>query len=72
MNPESTDAEAAGLKLALDDRGDQEAGDDEEHVDSHEPAVDPRYQVKVKHDHQENSHGAQAIDVGAVSKGRCV
>ena len=50
--------------LAEQQRGDQEAGDDEEHVDTDEPPAE-RADVGVEQHHQHHGDGPQALDVGA-------
>ena len=47
---EREDRESTGVYIPYDDTGDQEARDDEEHVDSDEPSREPRNScVKQKH-----------------------
>jgi hypothetical protein len=58
-------AEARALEAGQDDRGDQEARDDEEDVDADEAALDPLRERVVPQD-REHRHGAQPVDVRAV------
>ena len=52
------------LDLAPEQPGDQEARDDEEHVDADVPATDTGH-VGVKQDNGHHRDGAQALDVRA-------
>src|SRR5690606_25118080 len=57
--------EAARVDLALDDRRDQEARDDEEDVDADEAAGE-RAEVEVVEEDREDGDGAKPIYIGAV------
>ena len=59
-----SDSGAGAGDLAEQQRGDQEAGDDEEHVDADEAAAE-RADVGVEQHHQRDGDGPQALDVGA-------
>jgi hypothetical protein len=64
---ERDEAEISALKAFQDDRGDQEAGDDEENVDADEAAFDMGGKG-VKPHHEQNGHRPQAVDVGAIGR----
>jgi hypothetical protein len=64
---EGQEGEAAGLQVAQDDRGDQIAGDDEEHVDADEAAAEQRKAGMEEQDRQDGDR-PQSVDVGAVAE----
>ena len=66
---EMTDRETAVCHLAMDDSGDQEAGDDEEDIDADEAAGNLPEAVMVEDD-GEDSHGAQTVHIRAVAEFR--
>ena len=61
--------EAPGQQLAGDLMRDQEAGDDEEHVDADKAAAEA-WNVSVKADHREDRDGPHAVDIGEPPPGR--
>ena len=62
---EAAVVEAGGVHAAVDDRADQEAGDDEEYVHADEAAPHP-HRKGVEAEHRQHRHRAQAVDVGTV------
>jgi hypothetical protein len=62
---EARQGEAAGLEVLEDDPGDEEAGDDEEHVDAGE-AAGHRAGEGVVAQHRQHRDGAQAVYVRTV------
>src|SRR3712207_9284325 len=62
-------SEAAGFDVVQDDRGDEIAGDDEEHVDTDEAAAEDG-ETGVEQQDREDGDGPEAVDVGAVTGGR--
>ncbi len=64
---EAEDREAAFRGLGIDRLGDQEAGDDEEHVDADEAAGQP-VRAEMEQHHAEHGDGAQSVDMGAVAE----
>ncbi len=59
---EGQEREGAGVEFARDDRGDQVAGNDEEYVDTDEPAGEEA-ELGMKKDDGSNGDGAQPIDI---------
>ena len=63
---EAEEGHAPGLeRLREQQAGDQEAGENEEDVDSHEPALQER-NSRVPERHEQDGDGAQALDVRPV------
>jgi len=65
---EMRDGEAALLHLAVDERGDQVARDDEEDIDA-DKAARERPDLEVIEHHRQHRERAQPVDIGAVADG---
>jgi hypothetical protein len=60
---EAGQGDRSGVAQLVDEQpGDQESGQDEEDVDAHEAAGEPRH-ARVEGDHQQDGQPAQALDV---------
>jgi hypothetical protein len=62
---EIQNAERAAIQPLEDDRGDQEAGDDEEDIDAGEPSAQQVRGDMERHDRQ-NRDRPQAVDIGPI------
>ena len=63
---EAGKAEVAGRELVADDAGDQEAGNDEEHVDADEAAGHCRRE-SVEAEHREHGERTQAVYIRTIA-----
>ena len=65
-NPKVPHRERAGVLLLAYDSGNQESGDDKEHINANKPTGPT--EIRMKQQHQDNSHRAEAIDIGTVAQ----
>jgi hypothetical protein len=65
--PELDETETPGLTLVPDDRGDEVAGNHEEHVHADKTAGKPR-NAKVEQHHGDHRDCAQAVDIPSISE----